>query len=289
MSNPPRSGAESTAVPAQGVIRERHPLKLKLNAWRKRSPLNPYWIELRWLRSAGERLAPHAQGVLLDVGVGERPYGKVFAPFVRRYVGLEYPPMADNLSPEIWNLLERIRGIIDVWGDGHRLPFLSKSVDTVLSVEVLEHVPDPDGFVAEFARVLKPGGTLMLTVPFMAPLHQLPFDFYRYTPQGLEALLGRHGFRIEALESRGNTASAAGVALTHWIMRCVGAKATHHDGSVVLSRWRAPFVLPVLALVQLFFAGIERVTTDKGLCLGYFLRAKLDTSSSNGRKTTSQS
>lgn len=268
---------------------ERHPFKLKLNAWRKRSPLNPYWIELRWLRKAGEQLAPHAHGLLLDVGVGERPYGQLFARHVKQYIGLEYPPMADNLSPGIWQLLERIRGIIDVWGDGHRLPFRAQSVDTLLSMEVLEHVPDPDKFVAEFARVLKPGGTLMITVPFMAPLHQLPFDYYRYTPGGLEALLERNGFAIESIEARGNTASAAGVALTHWIMRCLGSKRFHHDGSVVLSRWRAPFILPLLAIVQIFFATVERWTKDQALCLGYVVRAKLATNSSSVRSTTSQS
>jgi SAM-dependent methyltransferase len=272
-----------------GVVRPRHAFVHRLNGLRKRSPLNPYWIELRWLRRSVESLAPHARGLLLDVGVGERPYASLFEGRARRYLGLEYPPMADNLSPGIWQALHKLRGIIDVWGDGGRLPFRDQSIDTLLALEVLEHVPDPNLLLAEFARVLKPDGTLLLTVPFLAPLHQMPFDYYRYTPPGISSLLERQGFRVDSLRARGNSTSAAGVTLVHWLMRTLGARTIQHDGSVILSRWRAPFVLPLVALVQLAFSIAEHWTRDEGMCLGYFARASLTKSSSSGRSVTSQS
>src|SRR5882672_5795786 len=106
----------------KGLVPDRSPWKKRVNAWRKRSPFSPYWIELRWLRRVTERLAPDARGVTLDVGVGEKPYAQLFA-HVPQYVGLEYPPVADNLHPEIWGKLELIRGIVDVFGDGQRMPF----------------------------------------------------------------------------------------------------------------------------------------------------------------------
>jgi len=53
-----------------------------------------------------------------------------------------------------------------------RLPFRDRCCDTVLAVEVLEHVRDPQRCLAEFARVLAPGGRLLVTVPFIAPRHQ---------------------------------------------------------------------------------------------------------------------
>lgn len=261
----------------KGLVPVRARWKSTLNRMRKRSPFNPYWIELRWLRRATEQLSTHARGALLDVGCGERPYEELFAPRITSYVGIEYPPVADNLHPEIWGMLERIRGIVDVWGDGQRLPFKSRAFDTVLALEMLEHVADPDACVAEMARVLRADGRLLLTVPLFAPLHQWPFDFYRYTPRGIEALLGRHGFVIELVEPRGNFASATGATVSHWMLRAFGSRKLNHDGSATLSRWRAPLVLPAIAVVQLFFAACERLSSDKGAALGYAVVARLRT------------
>jgi SAM-dependent methyltransferase len=264
------SGAPTTG----GVVRPRKRLLARLNAWRKRTPLNPYWMEMRWLHRATASLAPKASGRLLDVGVGERPYGRLFAPHVSRYIGLEYPPVADNLHPEIWRLLDRIQGIIDVWGDGQALPFASERFDTVLSLEVLEHVEEPDRLVREFARVLRPGGALLVTIPFAAPLHQLPFDFYRYTPGGIRSLLERNGFELATCEPRGNFAAVAGSLLAQYLLRALASSGQLHDGSVRLSRWRAPLVLPCLALVQLAFELAARFSSDTSYCLGYTIVAR---------------
>lgn len=252
-----------------GLIRHRRGLKARLNAWRKRTPLNPYWLERVYLRRAAEELAERAAGILLDVGGGERPYGELFAPHVRRYVGLEYPPMADNLVPEIWSVLPRIRSIVDVWGDGMALPFATESVDCVLCSEVLEHVPRPEGILAEIQRVLRPGGAALITVPFTGPLHQLPYDYYRFTHEGLAGMLRRAGLEVESITARGNFAAAAGSVLTLWILRTVGARERNCDGSVTMGRWRAPLVLPVLALVQGAFALAARFSRDDTLALGW--------------------
>ena len=259
----------------KGLIRERVGWRKRVNAWRKRSPLSPYWIELMWLWKAAEWLAPQARGRLLDVGCGERPYEDLFDAHVTGYVGLEYPPVADNLHPEIWGKLAQLHGVVDVFGDGQRMPFKDAAFDTVLALEMLEHVAHPDACVREFARVLAPGGTLLLTVPLFAPLHQWPFDFYRYTPKGIEALLGRHGFVIQHVLPRGNFASTTGAMLSHWIARSFGADRVQHDGTVSLSRWRAPFVLPLVAGAQLFFKACERLSKDQGASLGYAVVARL--------------
>jgi len=262
-------------VPAWGVVRERSKPLLALNAWRKRTPFNPYWTELRWLRRSAAALASRASGDLLDVGCGERPYGELFAPHVRRYVGLEYPATsADVLNPNIWKVLGRIRGIVDLWGDGGRLPFRDACFDTLLGIELLEHVPRPEALLTEFRRVLRPGGKLLLTVPFAAPLHQLPYDYRRFTPGGLRELLARHDFEIEALEPRGNFAAVSGSLLAQYLLRALAAKKRLHDGSVELSRWRAPFVLPLLGALQLLFDLAARASNDTTYCLGYTVVAR---------------
>jgi SAM-dependent methyltransferase len=83
---------------------------------------------------------------------------------------------------------------VNVDGDIQALPFASGSVDGVLCIEVLEHLPKPQTAVDEIHRVLRPGGLLLLTTPFLLSYHGKPgdySDFYRYTDEGLKWLL-RH-------------------------------------------------------------------------------------------------
>lgn len=251
------------------LIRHRRGWKARVNAWRKRTPFNPYWTERRHLWAGAERLASSASGVLLDIGGAERPYGELFLPRVTRYVGLEYPPMVDNLVPEVWEVLPSVRHVVDVWGDGNALPFATGCADCVLLSEVLEHVPRPENLLREAARVLRPGGRVLLTVPFMAPLHQLPYDYYRFTHEGLRKMLAAAGLETEWVAPRGNAATATGSMLVQYLLRMLGARKANHDGSVSLSRWRAPVVLPLLALIQGLFALLEKLTDDTSSCLGW--------------------
>jgi SAM-dependent methyltransferase len=274
---PPPAAAPAPVAAAElaAPVRHRPPLKLRLAALYRNTIFNPFWTDTRHLRRSVAGLAQHASGRLLDVGVGERPYARHFEPRVSRYIGLEYPPAAENLSPDITgSRAGNLKGAVDVWGDGGALPFRDASFDTVLCLELLEHVPDPHRCLAEIARTLRPGGALLVTVPFISALHALPYDFWRYTPAGLTALLERHGLRVESLVPRGNIASAAASMTAQYLLRAVGARHSFRDGSISISRWRAPFVLPLVALSQGVFALLERLTTDSGACLGYTVVAR---------------
>jgi SAM-dependent methyltransferase len=79
---------------------------------------------------------------------------------------------------------------VDFAADAGRLPLADDSVDVLLVLEMLEHVPDPVAVVAELGRVLKPGGTILLSVPSTVPRHDT-HDYWRYTAQGLGALCDR--------------------------------------------------------------------------------------------------
>jgi len=254
---------------AGAVLMKRPKLLVRLNGWRKRSPLNPYWIDWLHLRNSVAKLAPRATGLLLDVGVAQRPYAALFEPYVERYIGLDYPPALIAKQPELWNVLDLARGLVDLFADGNQMPFADGTFDTVFCTEVLEHLPDPARCVSEMARVLKPGGQLLLTVPFSQPLHELPWDFYRFTPGALEDLLRRGGLEVEIIEQRGNFAAALGAMSSQFFLRTLGASARQSDGSVILSRWRSVLLLPFLACVQLFFHAASKLSKDPALALGY--------------------
>ncbi|MBS1580116.1 MAG: class I SAM-dependent methyltransferase [Bacteroidetes bacterium] len=85
---------------------------------------------------------------------------------------------------------------LDIKGDLRNIPLDNNSVDIIICIQVLEHVPEPWTVLKEFNRILKQGGYLFLTCPQGVPLHQEPYDFYRYTKHGLQYLFSTSGFSV---------------------------------------------------------------------------------------------
>jgi SAM-dependent methyltransferase len=159
-----------------------------------RTPFHPgYWVRTR-IDDAIKSYANNAQGVLFDVGCGIKPFESIFAPFVESYIGLEYSPESGYRG-----------NAADFCGDAAKLPLADECVDTILCTEVMEHVHDPERAISEFARVLRPGGIIITTAPFVYPIHD-KYDFFRYSPDGLAAIMKRHGLEIEKVEPLSGTA-----------------------------------------------------------------------------------
>jgi SAM-dependent methyltransferase len=211
---------------------------------------------------------------MLDVGCSERPHAELFAPHVSRYVGLDYPPALLDKQPELWEILDRAQGVVDVFGDGRALPFADCSFETVLSSEVLEHVMAPAEVVREMARVLKPEGKLLVTVPFVVPLHEMPSDYYRFTPFSLRKLVEESGLEVEQIEARGNFALALGSLGSQFLLRSFGARKRQSDGSVIPSLWRSIFVVPLAACLQTAFYLVSKFTRDDVATHGYSVVAR---------------
>lgn len=156
--------------------------------------VNPFYLARRGLAASMRKFSPRLRGRLLDVGCGRKPYRSLFT--VDEYVGLD-------IDSEVTRAL----GIADHLYDGNRFPLPSSTFDSALCNQVLEHVFEPDRFLAEIHRVLAPGGKLLLTVPFVWDEHEQPVDYARYSSFGLRALLERNGFTILEQEKIGADAS----------------------------------------------------------------------------------
>ena len=89
----------------------------------------------------------------------------------------------------------------DIIGDLHRIPLLDESVDTLVSIAVLEHTRYAWVVAQEFYRVLRPGGYGIIAVPFLQPQHACPYDFVRFTGRGLRELMEYVGFQIVETKS----------------------------------------------------------------------------------------
>jgi len=145
--------------------------------------LNPFYFARKNLASAISDFSANIHGYLLDVGCGTKPYHSLFK--VESYRGLDID------SP-----VTRKRGIADDLYDGTQFPYQNETFDSALCNQVLEHVFNPDEFLTEINRVLKPGGKLLLTVPFVWDEHEQPYDYARYSSFGLKALLEKNDFKI---------------------------------------------------------------------------------------------
>lgn len=88
------------------------------------------------------------------------------------------------------------RSNIQVFSPLHEIPMPAGFFDNILCIAVLEHVENPEEVVPEMRRVLKPGGHIVASVPFMQPEHKVPTDFQRYTRDGLVRLFAHHDFEV---------------------------------------------------------------------------------------------
>jgi SAM-dependent methyltransferase len=167
-------------------------LKIKFKQWLKSQQfdpewlgvfVNPFFIARQGLRQHIEILAPALSGRVLDVGCGTKPYQHLFN--ADEYIGLDLD------SP-----LSRDLDIADEYYDGNVFPFKDNEFDGLVCNQVLEHVFNPETFLNEISRVLKPGGKLLLTIPFVWDEHEQPFDYARYSTFGLKHLLEKQRFEV---------------------------------------------------------------------------------------------
>lgn len=253
------------------------PLRDRLHALWRRSPMNPYRMDHRLLRASVVEFAPALSGRMLDVGCGERPYADCF-PAITRYVGIEHLGAVTNVNARLSDSVAHVAQLVDAFADGSALPFRDASFDSILATEVLEHVPDADLVAREMARVLRDEGKALVTVPFVGELHQTPYDFRRFTRFGIARVLEDAGFEVLELRSRGNFLMTAGRCLAHAIYR-LGGKYVKADGAVRMHRALIPIVLPIAALVLGIFGFLGRFSSDDSLCLGYAVLARKKTRS----------
>lgn len=120
---------------------------------------------------------------LLDLGCGPRPYYKLYNQHFEKTIGAE---MADMPFPQ---------KAIDIFCPATNVPLPDESVDCILCTEVMQDMKEPSELINECYRLLKKGGTLILTTPYLVPIADGQWDNYRFTQYGLKYVIEKGGFK----------------------------------------------------------------------------------------------
>lgn len=147
--------------------------------------IHPQFIMLRLTHQAITEAKKVARGKLVDIGCGHMPYRRQLLPQVESYTGVDHPQV---------HKLYRSAVLPDVLADAHSLPFKDGSFDIALMLQVLEYLAQPQQALTEAYRILKIGGVLILSAPFMYPIHDAPYDRNRFTKVALADFLKQAHF-----------------------------------------------------------------------------------------------
>ena len=184
---------------------------------------------------------------VLDAGAGESRHRAAFGHCA--YVTVDLA-----VGDEAWDY-----GDIDCVGDLAAIPLVADSFDAALNVVVLEHLPHPELALAEIARVLKPGGKLLLVAPQQWEVHQAPHDYFRFTRYGLEELCRRAGLVPDSIEPMGGYFALLA-------RRLIGSLNFFQGGL----RWLAfPFVAAAVVPAALLIPSLDFLDSNKDFTLAY--------------------
>lgn len=184
-------------------------LELKINNLDIYFPLTK---KVKILREVSKK---YFKGRVLDVGCGQMPYKATI---------LENLTITDYVGVDIKNEIYQRNMKPDLFWDGKSLPIDDKKFNCAMLIEVLEHVPKPEVVLNEVHRILEKDGCLVITVPFLWNLHDVPNDEYRYTPFALKRILEDSNFEIIELEAIGNWHSSLAIMLGIYCRRALKGK-----------------------------------------------------------------
>ena len=192
----------------------------------------------------------YLKGNVLEIGAGGDYLKKDFKSQYDEWISLDYDLRSNS---------------IDLRGDGQQLPFKDGMFDTIISVDVLEHVPNPEKFVSEIFRAIKPGGIVILSTPFFFYLHEEPHDYFRFSKYGLRTIFERNGLSVIDVIPTGGVIGILGLLISIFITKKLGFSKTLLKCLLKIHRF---------IQLKLFFPLDKKIDKNKKFAQGHFIVAK---------------
>jgi len=178
------------------------------------TPFHPQWLIYISKGEIDKRIREEANGIVLDIGCADQSLKKKIS-CKCTYIGLDYPGTVDTMY----------KTRPTVFGDAHQPPFERNSIDTIALLEVLEHVTDPETALRESCKLLRANGVLLMSMPFLYPIHDAPADYQRFTKFKLESFLSANKMTVETLITNSQpivtAAALVNIALTKSVINSV--------------------------------------------------------------------
>ncbi|TBR40140.1 MULTISPECIES: class I SAM-dependent methyltransferase [Dyella] len=213
------------------------------------------WLIKKRINDLIAATLPSVRGVVLDLGCGPKPFGEDFLSVADHYYGIDWA-----------NSLHEFRG--DVLADLNRpLPIASESIDNVVSLEVIEHLKEPQVMMREAERILKRGGQFIVSAPFQWWVHEAPWDYQRFTRYGLEYQLSKAGFVDISVQATTGFWSMWLLKLNYQTLRLV-------RGPLLVRRIARSLLVPFWWLNQMAGRLLDAISHDDRETAGYFATAR---------------
>lgn len=221
------------------------------------------WQRDQWLKAEAAKLPAGSR--VLDAGAGASKYRPYFSHC--RYESQDFCQYEGALVKYI----QPIDHVCDIT----RIPLPDATLDAIVCTEVFEHVVDPMAVLAEFSRLLKPGGKLFLTAPLGSSLHMEPYHYYGgFTHYWYRYWLPRHGFVVDEIAPQGGPGRAAMCYLQRFYQSWRAWEQTLHGFKYVLSlAGRMAAKIPVHYLLAWTLPIFDPHLDCNQACVGFMVAA----------------
>lgn len=204
--------------------------------------------------------------ILLDAGGGEMRYKKYcrHLKYISQDFGKYIPSEEqEGLNPDTWDTSK-----IDIISDITEIPLEDSAVDIILCTEVFEHIKNPILALKEFSRLLKKGGTLLLTAPFCSLTHFAPYFFTSgFSKYWYEENFKEYGFEIEEITANGNYFDY----LRQELLRLPDMVCKACEGELCNTIEIDRTIMDTLIMLEEFSK--KDVNSSNTLCFGYMVKA----------------
>lgn len=203
-----------------------------------------------------EKYSKFLKGHLVDLGCGEAPYKEYFLQYVDKYTGVDWSKTYHNSGADIESDLNVSINLDD------------DIADSIISLSVMEHLCEPQIFLNESYRILKPGGWMILQVPWQWWIHEAPHDYFRYTPYGLKYMFEKAGFVDVEVEAQCGF-------FTTWIVKMNYFSARFIRGPKLLKWFIKALLVPFWTIGQVLAPYLDKLDRNwDAETQGYFAVAR---------------